>query len=594
MLSLVLVGCGGAKVDPPDPSAVAGMGAGGGKAAGGDAASGSGPEPSEQGPFRSVTVGRDHACALGGDGTARCWGAKTQVGGPYGLFAMSWDRACGQLEDGTVECVGTFFGSSIRETPLSGEFSSLSAGAAGVCGLTPAGTADCVLVSLNAVSSAGPYVDLDVGSHTICGVRAADGGVVCWRDTPPESPEFQGELGLPGDLERVIPYGEYGSDFVQVATGYRHACARRANGAVECWGDLAMAAPSALFSDIRSGERHACGLTLEGTLECWGDERFIDAPTGTFSSLSVGRSRACAVRDDSVLVCWGAGYNSITALESLLIAHMEVPLDTLAGATAVEVGEQADCALDPDGRAFCFEGGQLGKLRVPQGSWRALAAGRRQTCGLRDDAAIECWGEGVEAQSAPETERFVAVAAGVGMSCGLREDGTALCWGESCGVGCDPSLVGHFSAIDAAEGVCGLKQDGSIVCQGLGAQQAELPGSFVRVAAGWSLTPGPPDVCGLSTAGEVSCSWSRLVEGEGYTQLSLAGLVVTTLDAQGALAVHQGDQPATSPLSGQFIDQDTASFDRVSQWGCAVSSEGLVQCWGHAPYSALLPPTTLD
>jgi len=78
------------------------------------------------------------------------------------------------------------------------------------------------------------HIDLDatrvvVGERHTCALRASDGAVACWGSNE------VGQLGrddafLVGDLGFVVPAA------VDLAAGYAHTCALRADGAADCWG----------------------------------------------------------------------------------------------------------------------------------------------------------------------------------------------------------------------------------------------------------------------------------------------------------------------------------------------------------------------
>lgn len=52
-----------------------------------------------------------------------------------------------------------------------------------------------------------------------------------------------------------------------------------------------------------------CGIDADEKVHCWDGPNWgevdIAVPEGVFSDLSVGDSAACGLREDGALVCWG-------------------------------------------------------------------------------------------------------------------------------------------------------------------------------------------------------------------------------------------------------------------------------------------------
>jgi len=96
-------------------------------------------------------------------------------------------------------------------------------------------------------------------------------------------------------IERLLKAGGMGAvhatpgpvaglaDVVQLATGWRHACARTSSGAVRCWGDNA-------FGQLGDGTTTPRAVPV--------------AIPGKFTAIATGRNDTCGVREDKTL-CWG-------------------------------------------------------------------------------------------------------------------------------------------------------------------------------------------------------------------------------------------------------------------------------------------------
>ena len=246
----------------------------------------------------------------------------------------------------------------------------------------------------------------------------------------------------------------------------------------------------------------------------------------------------------------------------------------------VAAGTDHSCALDDEGRAYCWGSNRLGQLGAPSvegASWTPVAAATQR--------------------------RFVSIAAatpnellGPFATCGLTADGEAYCWGrnsfgvisegseESCaGVMGDthysfpcvrtPTRVApnlRFDQISLGGGfICGVTAEGEGWCWGrgdrgrLGNGALESSPSPSRVAGGHRLATiaaGDAHACALDADGAVWC-WGDDAEGQ------LGGGTTGTM--------------STEPV---LVDWPVAfrSIDAGDVHTCAVDAEWRVVCWGAA------------
>jgi len=238
--------------------------------------------------------------------------------------------------------------------------------------------------------------------------------------------------------------------FTSVSAGGDHSCALDELGTAFCWGSNAHAqvgssiadpvaqstpvasAGSMRFGALEAGGRHTCGLTHEGAAFCWGDDRSGQLGGGTRSPTGSSSS--------PVAVVGGLSFSRLS------------------------LGGGHTCALDQDGRAYCWGLNRFGQLGdgstestaepVPvAGSLRfsSLDAGAVHTCGLTELGDAHCWGYNKWSQLGNNASdemcgvsrcgtRPVLIAgiptlaslnAGGLQSCGLTADGTAYCWGAN-------------------------------------------------------------------------------------------------------------------------------------------------------------------
>jgi hypothetical protein len=260
--------------------------------------------------------------------------------------------------------------------------------------------------------------------------------------------------------------------FTQVATGAGFSCGVESAGEVLCWGENGMSQlgnvtpsrcagvagqrcgqqPSAIplyvsgggrFAQVSAGKTHACALTTSGAAYCWGRNG-----TG-----ELGTSQA--LRDCFDLI--GGDVGPCTA----------TPVAVEGGRpfAALSAGVDETCALDSDGRAWCWGGirwaydgtryvevrGSRVPAAVPGGrAFRSVSTGQSHVCALTAAGEAYCWGTNLRGElgvgasdpayhATPERVAgaltFVAVGAGGNASCGLTGAGRVHCWGAEYGLG---------------------------------------------------------------------------------------------------------------------------------------------------------------
>ena len=179
----------------------------------------------------AVAVGGAHSCAVRTGGSLWCWGY----------------NGLGQLGDGST---------TNRTLPV--QVAQADAGGGFVSGVTQA----------------------TAGASFTCALRA--GAVLCWGENP------YGQLGNGTTSPRSAPGTVPGlTDAVEVRAGTHHACARRATGAVVCWGrnqngqlgdgttSLSRTTPVAVMSltdavALATGGSFTCARRASGAVVCWG------------------------------------------------------------------------------------------------------------------------------------------------------------------------------------------------------------------------------------------------------------------------------------------------------------------------------------
>jgi alpha-tubulin suppressor-like RCC1 family protein len=438
--------------------------------------------------WAAVDVAAYHACGIredtAGDGDLYCWGsAGPETGGD------------GRLGLGTVSTSGV---RAPTRTGESGEldWASVELGDPIGCGLDGAGALYCWGPGTPGTDTAplvptrystGTYAAVSTGG-TGGGCLLESGTALCWGYNG------LGQLGVPPGDGTVTPSPVPNlTGVAAISVGNAHACAQLEGGEVRCWGDDGMGqigdgtvatklSPTEVGSSLAPwahvdvGQDHTCGVTAAGAGYCWGknaDGQIGNATagpiaytpakvdfSGTWKRLRAGAAHSCGLDSAGAVWCWGANYNNQLGAAG---AQGAMPVMTSAapaggGYSALELGPESSCAIDPAGVRVCWglnEDHELGTgnadpvplpTAITGGAsvWTSLGLGRFFGCGVGDAGKLWCWGANDFGQLArapfatsamplevtSTASGFSRVAAGGAHACGLRA-GQLLCWGNN-------------------------------------------------------------------------------------------------------------------------------------------------------------------
>ena len=288
--------------------------------------------------FVAVAAGGEHSCAIrAGSGAIECWGWNYfgQTDAPTGRFtavSAGYSHTCGLRESGAIECWG--YNNEGQTNAPAGGFTAISAnGDDHTCAIrVRSGAIECW--GRNDVGQlddipAGSFSAVSAGYGHSCAIRT-NGEIECWgsNTTSRQDPNTGEDVSFHTG-QATAPAGSFSA----VSAAYSHSCAIRPDGAIECWGGLAVIEglpsggasvaqwelplpPAGSFtavsagSDFANSTAHSCAIRAEsGAIACWGLSGYglIDArPTGRFTAVSAsGNYHACAIRDTGAIVCWG-------------------------------------------------------------------------------------------------------------------------------------------------------------------------------------------------------------------------------------------------------------------------------------------------
>lgn len=290
--------------------------------------------------------------------------------------------------------------------------------------------------------------------------------------------------------------------------------------------------------------------------------------------------------------------------------------------TSVTSGFFHTCALDPDGRAWCWgdnEYRQTGQsaagticdqtsvctmspaLVETSLRFTAISAGTTHSCAVAVDGSAWCWGggynsgrgilgDGALSQSAKPVAvdgglRFRAISAGGRLTCALSVDDRAYCWGAA-GIG-DGSNVDALSPREVAGGLrfvsisaggshaCGVTTDKAMYCWGtnsdgqlgIGTMSDPMLGAVVvarspvrvkTTLSFQSVAAGSNDACGVTVDGGVAC-W-----GDNHV---------------GEIGTGEPGPPVLLPNLMSSATSYTAVTTGTAHT-CGIDRSGTVLCWG--------------
>jgi alpha-tubulin suppressor-like RCC1 family protein len=181
------------------------------------------------GPFKDLSVGEGHVCALDLNGELNCWGENTlgQATPPAGVYLQVFageNASCAIRDDNVLVC----WGDPMVITPPSATFTDISIGNGFVCGLVN------------------------------------DGSITCWGN----------------DVHNQL-FGPTGQSYQQIQGGSHHTCALDQDGLITCWGeihDIPVISPYGVFFETSAYQDHTCALRSANEITCWGENDAGEAP----------------------------------------------------------------------------------------------------------------------------------------------------------------------------------------------------------------------------------------------------------------------------------------------------------------------------
>lgn len=385
----------------------------------------------DPGPFRQVSAGYGHTCAVTEAGEAWCWG----------------NNSSGQLGQGIV---GGYTNRPFRVSTSTPGFGSdniawIDAGGGSTCAVTTSGQAFCWGGNRQGtlgidrrtlrrdvpwpVDTAHPrFGDDNVVSLGRNGLRGSAtcaltdaGQAFCWGQN------HSGQVGVghhgkvkwrPRSINTDAP-GLTRRNVAQISAGILHGCALNQSGRAFCWGSNAF---GQLGDRTRQGSRKpvrvlATAPGLRGA---------------QIAAIGSGENFTCALTDAGRVACWGR--NDRGQLGNGTTRNRAVPwpvrterLPFRRGRIAqIDVGAAHACALTDTGRAFCWgsnASGRLGIGRHPIGPSPTGTPPRTEPDFLSSPTPVDTSTPGFRVNN------IAAISAGADHTCALNDSGVVFCWG---------------------------------------------------------------------------------------------------------------------------------------------------------------------
>jgi alpha-tubulin suppressor-like RCC1 family protein len=253
---------------------------------------------------------------------------------------------------------------------------------------------------------------------------------------------LEGQLGDNTSSSRSSPVTTTGggTNWKQVACGYRHTAAIKTDGTVWCWGrgDFGQLGQNAVSSrsspvstlggqgnwkQVSCGDFHTAAIKTDGTLWTWG--RGTDGQLGAGNSsnrsspvttsgggtnwkqVACGYRHTAAVKTDGTLWTWG--FNGFGALGDNTVTVRSSPVTTITGSTnwkQVACGDAHTAAIKTDGTLWTWGYNATGCLgnntssstsspvtTVAGGTnWKQVSVGYRTTAAIKTDGTLWTWG----------------------------------------------------------------------------------------------------------------------------------------------------------------------------------------------------------
>lgn len=230
--------------------------------------------------FVEVATGQVHTCARSADGSAWCWGA----------------GSVGELGDGK----GTSSSTPVQVASLGATVAEIGAGNMSSCARKTDGTLWCwgsgtfgklgngsntkALSPVWVEAGPGAVVRIAIAENYGCALDTA-GAMWCWGQNN------KGQLGngTTTDASTPVQVAALGANVVEIGTAGDHACARKADGTMWCWGN---------------NSAHQLGVTTPSYTQTTPVQ--VQSVGTDVVEMALGGGHTCVRKKDASIWCWGS------------------------------------------------------------------------------------------------------------------------------------------------------------------------------------------------------------------------------------------------------------------------------------------------
>lgn len=357
--------------------------------------------------WRAVSAGSGFTCGLTlstnptYDKKVKCWGSN---GGTYKLGNKTSDNS---LVPTDVAADGVLKGLSIKKLVSGMSLSCVIASddnaycwghntQYGLGDNTTTTRTSPVAVYRSGVLNGLTVKDIGLASNHIGCVIASNDRAYCWGEN------LSGGVGDNTTTPRAAPVAVYtagvlsGKSLTAIDGGNSNMCATDTAGIMYCWGG------TYLGNGSTSGSLVPVQITMNGALS-----------GKTVTQMAMGNSFTCVLASDNKPYCWGANNRGQLGNGTTTYSYAPTAVTTtgaLSGKTltSISAGNTWTCVTATDGRVYCW--GQIGELSgsyvinssVPVAidntgvlagkTITSVSAGYEQTCALDTEGKKYCWG----------------------------------------------------------------------------------------------------------------------------------------------------------------------------------------------------------